>query len=313
MALSAMLSAIRTLILDHDPPQGAEPERREELARRFPGLTSDELDDLAAIPPPRLRVYSETIFAGERGLLEWACPVSLAAVVALRQAQGDARDAGELGYEVVREMHRFRPWRRASVRELAANFQDWLGACGGSLTRAWPGLLDLVDYERTDTDVYYAADPPHQPFTPADTQGLAGLSVEELLAQPLVRPGLVALRRYAYDVPRLWAHRRREGRFPAPWPGCDRCVLVCGRDLETFQPCWLRLDAAGEMMFDRAPAETTVTVNELACAFLAARSSRASASTGEASEEELFAAFFRRLADWMKAGVLMRPAGGGAP
>ncbi|HMQ14546.1 MAG TPA: hypothetical protein PKC49_01105 [Phycisphaerae bacterium] len=307
MALAGVLSAIRQLVLDGPPPGGDPAQRRADLAQRFPNLAPRELDDLAAIPPERIRVYTRLVFAGECSLLEWACPLSLAAMHALARQAGDGRSPRELGLELVHRMHAHRPWRTPSVRELVANFQAFVREQRADLLTRWSGLTDLVDFERTETEVFYAPDAPLAPVSAAQLQQMAALSVGELLERRVTRPGYAALRCYGFDVAAFAAqHRGVRPLPPAPWPPSRPWSAACGRAAETGAPTWVMLNGPAEWAaLSACGDDARLSLNDMAAAFLNALSEEADRGARPIDEAQAFERFFALLARCFDAGVLL--------
>jgi hypothetical protein len=293
--LARMLSAMRELILDGPLPSGELALRRETLAGRFPDLDRTEIDDLAAIPPDRIRVYTRLIFNGERATLRWAFPMSLAAIHRLLAI---TEDAGAADFELVRDLHRHRPWHSTSHRELAANFQDYTAHDRADLRARWSGLLDLVDYERTEVDIFYAADVPH---AACEVERLAALTVGELMAVPVVRPPYSALRSFGFDVPALAARWRRDQTLPDPLPPPVQTLAAAGRSPSALEPAWVCLSPAMHAALQRIESGGTARVNEVATAFLDAP------PVGRSTDEaQVFARFFDELRRCFSGGVLLR-------
>ncbi|MBW7905073.1 MAG: hypothetical protein LC135_06495 [Phycisphaerae bacterium] len=313
MALAGVLSAIRQLVLDGPPPGGDAVQRRADLAQRFPGLAPRELDDLAAIPPERIRVYTRLVFAGECSLLEWACPLSLAAMHALAREAGDRRSPRELGLELVHRMHAHRPWRSPSVRELVANFQAFVRErCADPLAR-WSGLADLVDFERTETEVFYAADTPLAPVSAAQLGQMTAMSVGELLECRVARPAYVALRRYGFDVAAFAEQYRGVRPLPsAPDPPSRPWLAACGRAAESGAPTWMTMNGPAEWAaLSACGDDAPVSLNDVAAAFLNEMIAGAQAGASPIDEARAFEQFFALLARCFDAGVLLSAESGG--
>ena len=134
---------MRVLILDGSALPIEPRQRRARLAEQFPRLSASEVDDLAEVPPDRLAVYTDLVFAGERAALRWAFPISFAVIAALTPT---SPTCGGDDWELMRDLHRFRPWRSASSRELAQLFQAYLIEKRAGLIERWSGLAELVDY-----------------------------------------------------------------------------------------------------------------------------------------------------------------------
>lgn len=308
MALSDYLSAIRTLILDS--PDGDDPaaaasaaERRAALAARFPALTDDEVRDLAAIPPARIGVYTDLVFAGERGTLQWIFPVTFAVIDRLRREAGDDRPARQAEFALVRALHAHRPWTSPSQRRLASDFQSFILEEQQNWCAAWPGLPDLVDYERSELEAFYAEDVEHEPVTEDGIAALDALSVEAVLALPVFRPAYAAVRAFSHDVLSLVAHFRENDALPATLPGTAAVYAACGRSDATHMTAWVRLAPAMFAAFAALPAGGgPCAINDLAGPFVEARSSE-----GKADERALFREFFTALLQCLRSGVLLRP------
>ena len=258
-------------------------------------LADRELEDLAGVPPERFGVYTDLVFAGERSMLRWVYPLSLAALVRLVQQGGDTRPAGEIEFELVRELHRRRPWHSTSTRELAENFQRYVTEYRPDLVGRWGGLSDLIDYERTTLDVFYALDFAGGPLTASEA---AAWSVGELLAQVVARPPYVQLREYSFDVLSISAVSEVEKPPPDERLPAERCLAVCGRSATSLMPVWLRLSPAEFAVLRGLPAGVPTTLNDVAHAYLAAHD-----PPHGATEQAAFAEFF---------GVLAVAVGGGA-
>jgi len=300
MALPDMLSAVRELILDEGlPPQ---PEsRRSDLARRFPNLSQQEIDDLAAIPLSRLSVYTNLVFAGERSMLEWAFPMSFAAIARIAGVERDERASRALMFETVRDLHRRRPWQSSSTRALAENFEAFVKQSRPNWTSTWPGLSELIAFERIDLEVFYAEDVPHRPMTDAAWSELTAKSVEALLETPVLRPPYAAVAHWNYDVLDLDAAWHDAAALPDPLPGLKACRAACGRAPDSLMPRWSRqAPEACAALSDLAPGRTS-SINDLAESYLANLSDARRAEP----EAQRFSAFFNALRDWFSAGVVL--------
>lgn len=300
MPLQDVLSAMRTLILDTDGGPVDLPERRAWIVQRFPGLTNVEAEDLANAPAERFGVYTETIFAGERSMLRWAFPMSMAAIGRMLHERDGSQSAGHHEYDFIREMHRFGPWRSHSVRDLAKCLRTYVVEGRPDLIATWSGLADLIAFEQADVGVFYAADEPVAGLRP---DAWAALSVEALLMQPIVVPAYVALIDSRFDALALRDAWLADDDLPAVWPPDARSFVACGREPTSLRCRWVALDAASFAALSSIPRRDAVTVNDLAGAWLSALPDGAFAD-----EAAAFGAFCERLAEWARCGVVMGPA-----
>jgi hypothetical protein len=293
MALADFLSAMRVLILDRPALPDVVVERRSSLSEQFPRLSPQEIEDLAALPPDRLRIYSELVVGGERSMLRWAFPMTFAAI----QAMDPSTDLASL----IRDLHHHRTWHSASSRELARNFQLYLTEDRPDLIKKWSGLSDLADYECTDVNVFYAEDVPHTKWNSNEELRLRALSVEALLNQRVLLPPYAAVRKFSFDVLALADHWRANQSLPTPLPAAAPCLAACGRAPNNLMPAWVRLAPAGHSALSKVPADRPICNNDLAANY-----QEADVGSAGRSEEQLFADFYADLTHWLSVGVLLR-------
>ena len=78
MALAAILSAFRQLVLDGIELPPTQDERAALYSKKFQGLSPEEIEDLSKMDPARLKVYTSSVFMAEGGILSTAFPLTLA-------------------------------------------------------------------------------------------------------------------------------------------------------------------------------------------------------------------------------------------
>lgn len=297
MALNDVLSAVRRLILDEEAPTGTVDERQADLRQRFPELSDTEIADLAVIPPKQLSVYTDLVFAGERELLRWAFPVTFPVLHRLWPTVEDDPNYGEADFELVREIHRFRAWKIGSTRMLAKNMADYIAERRRDWVDGWGGLLDLIDCERVEIDVFYAPDVDHPPM---DLSSLADVSVEQFMGIEVALPEFAALKTYAYDVLSVQTHWREHDNLPDELPVASRTLCCCSRNPHSFDAQWVRLSPAGYAALKMMKPNRAYHVESLAESFV-----DASSETERSDEQALFASFFEFLTKCAAAGVLL--------
>jgi len=302
MALSDFLSAIRELILDDGLADSSMEQRRDSLEARFSRLSAEQLDDLASIPPKRLATYTDLIFAGERSTLEWVYPVTFEVIHLIRAAGGDDRPPRLADFEMVRDLHRFRPWRSSSQRRLAADFAEFVRAERADWLGAWGGLEELVEFERAELDVFYAEDVAHERYTPQVAESLVALSVEALMMRRIVLPAHVVVRRFRYDIANMVHRYRQEGTISdaLPSPEASPRLAACGRDPESLLTGWLELQAREFESLLRLPRDRGIEINDFATEYLESR-----AGDEALDEQAAFAEFFELLMRLLGSGVLL--------
>ena len=297
MALNHFLSAMRTLILDEAPPTGSQDERLAALRTRFADLSDAEIRDLAAIPPKRIQVYTDLVFAGERELLRWVYPVTFAVLHGIWEARDDDPSFGEADFELVRAVHRYRAWPIGSTRLLAKNMADYIAAERGEWLVAWGGLPSLMDCEQVELAVFYAMD---SEFAPLDVDGLINVSVEDLMAMNVVMPSYAAVRDFTHDVLGLMTHWRQHDALPDGLPDRTETMCACGRNPQTLVADWVRLSPAGRAALRTLESDKPTPVEVMAGAFV-----EASDDADREDERAMFESFFTLLGACATAGVLL--------
>ena len=289
---------MKVLILEGSAFPIEQQQRRSSLAEQFPQLSAPEIDDLAVIPADRLKVYSDLVLARERSTLRWAFPMSLAVIAALTP---ESPTSGEADWELVRGLNRFCPWRSASTREFARIFQAYVNEQRRDLIERWGGLCDLVDYERTELEVFYALDVPHGTWNKDVESSYRGLSVEGLMSERVFMPPYSALRNYQYDVLAVADFWRDRESLPSPLPDSSACLAACGRTPESLMPAWVRLSRAGHQALSHVRNEQPTPINEIASSYIEAAS-----TSSDPGEDRIFADFYGELVRWLSCGVLLR-------
>jgi hypothetical protein len=300
MALPDFLSALRQLILDNGLPTGTPESRRSQLSARFPKLTPQEVGDFLAMPTDRLAVYTDLVFAGQRGTLEWIYPATLAAIHRLEGLPEASREARHYDFEMSRDLHRHKSWSDSSTRSLARGFEDYLLNQRADLVRRWPGLAELARFERIELEVFYAPDEMLPRTRPEQLETLTQLSVEALMMLQVMRPACSQIHDFACDVLAIADFLRRNSTLPDPLPGPQPLVAACGRSIVSLSPQWIRLDAAQSAALGRAAPQEPLPINDLAEAYLAELPPDPSRTDQRAFED-----YFTHLVAWLQAGVLM--------
>lgn len=339
MALPQFLTAMRQLIVDETELPSDAAERRRWMRAQFADLSASEVDRLLAMPPERVEVYRHTIFSGMRGQAEAYLPLATAMIERARRSiappklgaadkgapdnecgdRVDEPDPLEL-FELMRDMHRRMPWRSHSSRELARNFQAYMQRDHQPLLEAWPMITDLLEYEATGLEVYFAADVDEalwQPLTREDFDALLALEVGELLETPVLCPAFVQVRNFAHDVAGMNSHWLEHESLPeddsalfaeaSPSASDGGFTLACGRHFLSLAAIWAELDDATEATLARLPRDKPFTLNDLANVYLEEHAG-AGEDPGGADEAALFQAFFRFVVRWLECGVLLRGA-----
>lgn len=290
MALQAVLSVFRQLILDGIdlPPTAAQ---REVLFReRFTELSDAEIEDLAKMEPSQLGIYTNSVFSAEGSILKNAFPLTLAVLE-------DAWPEDWGGYStrtLARRIHKAAPWRGIHSMTLGESLRSFVGRECGRISAHAPWLLEAAQLEQTMLEIRRAPNEPVAPQSEAEIEQLAGLTVGELLALNAYVPALLREVQLTYDLlsvrravtegEKLFAPNHLPQRLLGARPHDYGVLFVAVPD----QVSLLMLESRGR----------DLPLLQIAEAF------QASVAVQEASEDEAFRAFYSTLRALVAAGAL---------
>ncbi len=293
MALAAVLSAMRSLILDAPPLPANQGDRIVALREMFPSLSQDEVEDLSKMEPARLQIYTTSIFNGESDLLG-SC---YKATVALLSRSLETREKNLNLLSFVQSLHHFHPWKTATTEGLVENFARGLA---DPRIEVGPLRRELVECSRFERHLFYAR---RTRSIDCDPKGslqlgdLAELTVGEILELRWRMPQTVFFDTFAFDLGRFLAAFRRDGSLPAVLD--EREVeIVFSRDRENmvrwreFEPAlfayFQRCGTTGGVLADMAGA----VLNDL---------------PESTPEDEGFRKFLEALRSAIECGVIVLP------
>ncbi len=203
MALHAMLSAMKELILNADPLPESVTERRKVYEIRFPELSSNELEDLAALPPGALATYSNSIFSGERGIIQNHFRISL---MLLDRGWQKLHLKKFSLFEYMKGLHRRRPWKSYRTEFLLEIFARDLQQ-QQELLRVEPALSDCAEFEYINF-LIKRIKPAFslEDYTVASDLKLETLSVEELLSLQIVLAPFTQFLKLGHDINSIYSN-----------------------------------------------------------------------------------------------------------
>lgn len=196
MALQAVLSAFRQLILDGiDLP--ATVLARESLFRsRFASLSDQEVEDLAKMEPSRLSLYTTSVFSAEGNILKNAFPLTLAALEAAWPAEWGGYSARALAQRI----HRTAPWRGIHSMTFGESLISFIERDCGNIREAVPWLPEAANLEQAMLEIRRALNEPVRPQAESEIEKLSSLTVEQLLARNAHIPALLRCVTLEYDL-----------------------------------------------------------------------------------------------------------------
>ncbi|MCC6952628.1 MAG: hypothetical protein IT290_00770 [Deltaproteobacteria bacterium] len=288
MALAHVLSALRSIILDELPLPSDVGERSAYLSERFPNLTSEELEDLVKIDERKFRIYSDSIYASERRVLESKFPMTFALIA--------ERSKGKVKIPVlVRELQRVRPWRTGLVPELVENLCHFLVEDRKDIIALDPVLAETIRFERAR---FFAArqEVPDEGSNFAPTELLA-MSVDQVLAVQLRCRNVTRFETFQCDLIRAWHDFGETEDLPVALSERLETPLfaLCSRDAENN----VRWTSVGEPVsaFLQRVQFAPFALEAFAEAYLADKNT-------DGSPEQLFADLFSFVQVLAERGVL---------
>ncbi len=291
MPLAALLSAIRRLVLDRLPIPEAFDERKVFFRGSFPELTAEEIADLAKIDPERLRIYTQTIFTGERSVLRNHFPITFSLLRARFDPDLDT-------FEFTRDLHAARPWKSHLTIGLTTNFVEYLRLDRPDILDRIPELGDVAELERLTVDISRAEDSTNSFGTLLEIDQLSAMTVGALMECPAIFPSYVRVHDFEYDV-LAFRHLFIQNGGELPEVLCEqrRTFAVGGRS----RALSVKWQAVSEPVFEFIGAQNSdeeFTLAELADAVIAGE-------IENQDEAELFKIFVRLLQALIKDGVLL--------
>lgn len=227
MALAAVLSAIRTIILDVPDIPAGEQDRRVSYRVLFPELSVEEVEDLAKIPPQKLFIYTRSIFNGESDLIAHHHPFTCALVE--RAWQKHRRGEFKLR-NLVRAVHAKHPWKTKWTEGLIESFGRYLADSASEFGDLRNQITEAAAFER---HIFYArrcADAAAKGGVTVDRKRLASLTVGEVLSLGWYIPATTTFQTFTYDVPAAYAYfQSHQGRLPN-LIAQRKAFLMFGRD-----------------------------------------------------------------------------------
>jgi hypothetical protein len=210
MALAAVLSAMRSIILDAPKLPVDETARRSFYREQFPELSDFEVADLAKMQPNRLAIYTRSIFTGEAGILKNFFRMTIAVIERAQQRRSQPlklRDA-------VQRMHSLFPWKTKTTEGLVESFERFLAHEAFELGEQRELIREIAAFER---HIFYARRLPwdeRSPDTHFRIERLHSLTVGEVLSMNYALPTTTSFGTFHWDIPAAHAAFKRDGVLP---------------------------------------------------------------------------------------------------
>ena len=198
MALAALLSAMKEIILSCPVMPEEEEQRRLYLKDNFPKLSSEEVEDLSKISPKKFQIYSNSIFSGERNLIKRNFPMTIAALANLKP---DRYSKDSDLTKLLKDLHKQHPWQSTQTVELGKNFVAYIKGLPRDLISKAPYLAELAEFELQLRIVRRTPDDEIMPADSLSEKELSSMTVEAVLGLKYLIPSFVIFAEFDYDVP----------------------------------------------------------------------------------------------------------------
>lgn len=197
MPLQDVLSTLRQVVLDDISLSENFEVRKRYFCDRFPGLTGEEVEDFAKIPPERFKLYTGTIFRGERSVLVRHLAITFALLDHYwRKTYQKSFDT----FALVKDMHQKRPWKNNTTEGLVECFIQYLPENLTPVCQAIPELNDIARLEQSSLKVARFRDGTLDSRNGLTVSRLEQLTVHELLQLQFGIPYYTRLEHFSYDV-----------------------------------------------------------------------------------------------------------------
>jgi hypothetical protein len=200
-------------------------------------MCEEEVIDLARIRPEQLRIYTSTIFSGERTLLNNLFPLVFGRLdQAWISKTGESLDKLEL----VRDVHDSFPWKGSDTRELVSSFVQYVIGQRNDWYQEAPDLRDIVILELKSFEIARVPDGMWSLASRPDLDSLNQLTVNELMELHFVVPASARFATFEYDVLSLRSVYNASLRIPKRGAVKESVYAFGGRSSKQHV-VWLKL------------------------------------------------------------------------
>ena len=286
MALHAVLSAFRQLVLDGMDLPRSQAERATLYRNRFPQLSTEELEDLSKIEPDRIGVYTTSVFTAEGSILKSAFPLTLSLIEGWWPAASGSFSPRALAQAV----HAVAPWRGIHSMSLGECLARYVDACCSDLQEQKPWLRDAVRLEQATLEIRKAPTEPTQPQDATVLERCAEMKVEELLQLSAYIPTLLHHLNVSYDI----MPARRAAVEGDPLRDCEkRDRSLVGARPHDYGVLWVDVpEEIAQLLV--ASRGSTISLGCVADAF----------PSSDEGEEATFRAFYALIGELVSSGAL---------
>jgi len=289
MALAAVLSAMRTIILDAPSLPDTEGARRVSFRALFPVLSAEEIEDLAKISPDRFRIYTRSIFNGESGLIERYYALTCAM---LGRTWEENHSESFSVRDLMRALHAKRPWKTATTEGLVENFGEYLKDLSSQLGKSQEQIIEAARFER---EVFYARRGADETTLALTREELAALTVGQVLNLTWSMPATSAWHSFNYDIAAAYTYFNAHSSALPSMIAEREHFLIFGRDV-TNTVRWREISKEVFQYFEEQKSRSG-SLGELAEHFVGVL-------PAGMPEEQSFVLFLEFVVDLVESGII---------
>jgi hypothetical protein len=295
MALAAVLSAMKELILDAPALPEEQSVREKYIKKSFPDLKDTEAEDLAKIPPAKFKIYTNSIFSSERDLIQTNFGMTIEYLK--KYWKEEARGEFNL-FQIIKELHKKRPWKSTHTVDLGRNFVDFVKNDLKRIQKKAPFINELAEMELLLRIVRRSSDDEIMPKHSLTGADISAKTVEEILNLSYIIPTCVEFTVFNYSLIEARSAFVDSDKKDLPKkikPRKEFCSL--SRNFEALQR-WTEYDENFYDILSTHERQKPQPLSVLAEKFL-------EKSDDSRSEEDLFKEFIEVVYRCIKTGVLI--------
>lgn len=229
MALAGVLSAIKDLVLNAPSLPNSKEEREILYKEKFIKLSEEEIEDLAKIEPKQLKIYTMTIFNGEKSGLNNHFKMTLAL---LKRNWEKLEDFPYNEFELVKQIYKVRPWKSNKFRDLAEIFKDYLLINKVEYSEQIPELFDVLNFEITIMDTRrHLNDGGLEAYDSIKLSELHKMTVMEVMSLKYQVPKYNHFLHFSFDILKTHSNFRKTKELIKEIPRANQ-FAICSRNIK---------------------------------------------------------------------------------
>jgi len=259
VSLDGVLKAVKSILIEIPDIPNDPQARRVLYSKKFSNLSEDEIEDLVAIPPANLQIYTESIFSGQRNLIKTRLPISFALVAGAHKKLGKPFNA----YEFIVARERARPWRSSFTDDLLRAFQEFVTLDLIELVTVEPVLQSILTLERGTFAISRALDE----LTESDCLSIRDIEympLREVMELDFFAPSSVRIVESHFDLLSLKSFYSQNKTVPSSIESFKENLIFLGARSLTNNLQWRQVSEKESQIFSSLPRSAPTSLSVLA-------------------------------------------------